>query len=196
MPDMPCYPYVTKEHRTIMNDRELLDWIREKAGDAMADLLLFDDQRCLTVEDIKPYLVTQTQADTNRRAYEWLCDWIAANTGHFETNSYGDYAGECWGNVEQDGSCAYIIKGVFDRVMTDAGFSAASFLSWASKNRLIRRDRDGKHLSYRKRLKGISSPARCVVLTLPTEEGLVTEDGDLDVTEDETATAVFQQMEL
>ena len=39
MPDMPCYPYVTKEHRTIMNDPELLDWIREKAGDDMAELV-------------------------------------------------------------------------------------------------------------------------------------------------------------
>ena len=39
MPDMPCYPYVTKERRTIMNDRELLDWIREKAGDDMAELV-------------------------------------------------------------------------------------------------------------------------------------------------------------
>lgn len=39
MPDMPCYPYVTKEHRTIINDRELLDWIREKAGDDMAELV-------------------------------------------------------------------------------------------------------------------------------------------------------------
>lgn len=39
MPDMPCYPYVTKDHRTIMNDRELLDWIREKAGDDMAELV-------------------------------------------------------------------------------------------------------------------------------------------------------------
>ena len=39
MPDVSCYPYVTKEHRTIMNDRELLDWIREKAGDDMAELV-------------------------------------------------------------------------------------------------------------------------------------------------------------
>ena len=38
MPDMPCYPYVTKDHRTIVNDRELLDWIREKAGDDMATI--------------------------------------------------------------------------------------------------------------------------------------------------------------
>ena len=50
MPDMPCYPYVTKEHRTIMNDRELLDWIREKAGDDMAELV---DMR---LNDIACYL--------------------------------------------------------------------------------------------------------------------------------------------
>ena len=48
MPDMPCYPYVTKEHRTIMNDRELLDWIREKAGDDMAELvdMRMNDNSC------------------------------------------------------------------------------------------------------------------------------------------------------
>ena len=48
MPDLPCYPYVTKEHRTIMNDRELLDWIREKAGDDMAELvdMRMNDNSC------------------------------------------------------------------------------------------------------------------------------------------------------
>ena len=48
MLDMPCYPYVTKEHRTIMNDRELLDWIREKAGDDMAELadMRLNDTAC------------------------------------------------------------------------------------------------------------------------------------------------------
>lgn len=38
MPDMPCYPFVTKDRRTLTNDRDLLDWIREKAGDDMAEL--------------------------------------------------------------------------------------------------------------------------------------------------------------
>lgn len=39
MPDIPCYPYVTKDRRTITNDLDLLDWIREKAGDDMAELV-------------------------------------------------------------------------------------------------------------------------------------------------------------
>lgn len=177
-------------------DKQILSASIILAADFMVDLLIFDDQRCLTVEDIKPYLVTQTQADTNRRAYEWLCDWLASNQAHFEPNSYGDYTGECWGNVEQDGSRAHIIKSVFDRVMADAGFNPASFLSWANKQKLIVRDKDGKHLCPKKRLKNVSTFARCVTLILPTEDGVVNADGDLDVTEDEAATTVFQQMEL
>lgn len=48
MPDMPCYPYVTKDRRTITNDRDLLDWIREKAGDDMAELvdMRLNDNSC------------------------------------------------------------------------------------------------------------------------------------------------------
>lgn len=177
-------------------DKQVLSASIILTADAMANLLLFDDTHAMTVDEIKPYLVTQSQADTNGRAYEWLCDWIASNAGHFTQNGYGDYAGECWGNVEQDGSCAYIIKGVFDRVMTDAGFSSASFLSWAAKNRLIIRDRDGKHMACRKRLKGIPSPARCVVLKLPGMNDEVGTGGDVDVTNDPEVFATFQQMEL
>ena len=98
-----------------------------------ADLLLFDDGNSLKAVDILPYLTTQREADTNRRAYDWLCDWIASNPNRFTPDNLGQYAGECWGKVEEDGGKAYIIKSVFDRVMTDAGFSPASFLSWAKK---------------------------------------------------------------
>lgn len=58
MPDMPCYPYVTKEHRTIMNDRELLDWIREKAGDDMAELvdMRLNEKNCNSLKEIKKVL--------------------------------------------------------------------------------------------------------------------------------------------
>lgn len=58
MPDMSCYPYVTKEHRTIMNDRELLDWIREKAGDDMAELvdMRLKDKNGPSLKEIKNVL--------------------------------------------------------------------------------------------------------------------------------------------
>lgn len=68
MPDMPCYPYVTKEHRTIMNDRELLDWIREKAGDDMAELV---DMR---LNDTASYLNdVQNALDVLKDDLDYVC---------------------------------------------------------------------------------------------------------------------------
>lgn len=149
-------------------DKQVLTASLILTADAMADLLLFEDGRCLQVEDVIPYLTTQREADTNRRAYDWLCDWIASNPARFDVNNFGDYAGECWGCVKQTEQRAYIIKSVFDRAMTDAGFSPASFLSWASKAGTI--ERSNGHLTKLKRLKSTSAAARCVCLVLPDEE--------------------------
>ena len=158
-------------------DKQILTASLILAADTLADVLIFGDGNDLTVEDILPYLTTQREADTNRRAYDWLCDWIASNPGRFDTNNFGDYSGECWGCVEKSINRAYIIRSVFDRAMTDAGFSPASFLSWAGKAGMIEYSRG--HLTKLKRLKSTTSPARCVCLVLP----------------DEDAEEVFDQME-
>lgn len=149
-------------------DKQILTASLILAADTLSDVLIFGDGNNLTVEDILPYLTTQREADTNRRAYDWLCDLISTNPGRFTPNSYGDYAGECWGNVDDDSNRAYIIKGVFDRVMTDAGFNPASFLSWANKAGMI--ERSGRHMTKMKRLREVKSPARCVCLVLPDAE--------------------------
>ena len=149
-------------------DKQILTASLILAADAMAEMLIFDDGQRLTADDILPYLTTQREADTNRRAYEWLCDWIASNPGRFTASESGQYNGECWGCIEGDGEKACIIKSVFDRAMTDAGFNPASFLSWANKTQLI--ERTGKHLSKLKRLVKGQTPARCVCLKLPSEE--------------------------
>lgn len=147
-------------------DKQILSASILLAADAMAEMLLFDDGHSLTAEDILPYLRTRSQADTNRRAYDWLCDWVASNPARFRANSYEDYTGECWGCVEEDR--AYIIKSIFDRAMTAEGFSPASFLSWADKAGRI--ERVGRHRTKMKRLRGVAAPARCVCLMLPQEE--------------------------
>ena len=68
MLDMPCYPDVTKDHRTIMNDRELLDWIREKAGDDMAELV---DMR---LNDTASYLNdVQNALDVLKDDLDYVC---------------------------------------------------------------------------------------------------------------------------
>lgn len=159
-------------------DKQILTASLILAADTLSDALIFGDGNSLTVDDILPYLTTQREADTNRRAYDWLCDWIASNPARFDVNNFGDYSGECWGCVEKTANRAYIIRSVFDRAMTEAGFSAASFLSWASKAGVIECSRG--HLTKLKRLKSTSSPARCVCMVLP----------------DEDAEEVFEQMEM
>lgn len=151
------------------------------AGDFMAELLIFEDGITLKPEDIAPFLVTQEKADTNGRAYEWLCDWVTANPARF-VPSEGAYSGECWGCLEVEGGVAVracIIKSVFDRAMTGEGFNPASFLSWAAKTGRVE-TAQGRH-SKTKRIPGIKTPARCVVLNLPgIEEDVTALGGDDD----------------
>lgn len=160
------------------------------AGDYMAELLIFNDGIVLTPEDILPHLVTTEKADTNGRAYQWLCDWIASNPSRFDPGENG-YVGECWGAFEEEHGAAVrccIIKSVFDRMMTENGFNPASFLSWAIGAGKIRTGADGasKRATRMKRIKGLKAPARCVVLNLPSEEdeedvsGAVSDAGEED----------------
>lgn len=91
MPDMPCYPYVTKEHRTIMNDRELLDWIREKAGDDMAELV---DMR---LNDTACYLTdVQNALDVLKDDLDYVyasVDEALKEIGRWEKNGRSDRPG-------------------------------------------------------------------------------------------------------
>ena len=171
-------------------DKQVLTASLILAADAMADLLLFDDGHSLTAEEIIPYLVTTSQADTNRKAYEWLCDWVASNPAKFTPDSAGNYVGECWGCIK-DGK-AFIIKSVFARAMTNEGWNPSSFLSWADKLRII--ERQGRDRTKVRKFGGVGT--RCVVLKLPDEAGLMDEDGNIDVSTDCEVADVFEQMKM
>lgn len=149
-------------------DKQILTASLILAADALADLLIFEDGNCLEPDDLIPFLTTQTQADTNRRAYDWLVDWVASNPARFTPNENGQYSGECWGCISADSSQAFIIKSVFDSAMTDVGFSPASFLSWANKAGVIECSRG--HMTKLKRLEKAKTPARCVCLKIPDEK--------------------------
>jgi hypothetical protein len=171
----------------LATDKQILSASLLLAADAMAEMLIFEDGKLLTPDDIKPYLVTQEQADTNVRAYDWLCDFIACNPSRFNPNSFGDYSGECWGTVDESAGKAYIIKGVFDRIMNDAGFNPASFLSWADRKGRI--ERQGGKRTKVKRLNGTIT--RCVVLDVIS--GFNDENSTIET--DSEALKQFEQME-
>lgn len=134
------------------------------AADQAADLLLFQDGKNLTVQDIMPYLANKSEVSANERAFDWLLDLVSSNPARFNPSKQtGDYVGECWGCV--DSEHAYFIKSVFDSKMNEAGFNSTAFLSWAKRDNKI--DFDHGRTTKIKHISGLASQARCVCLNLP-----------------------------
>lgn len=158
-------------------------------ADALTELILFKDDHALTLGDIIPFLSTRDAADVNRRAYEWLTDFVAANPSKFTPNNFGEYTGECWGVVEENshgGGVAYIIRSVFDRIMNDSGYSASSFLSWAKRQNKIESKASERRCVKQKRIRGLKIAPWCVALILPND------DESVAIADEETKSEVQQ----
>lgn len=142
-------------------------------ADVLAEKFVFNSGEQLKVEDIMPFMKKKDEVDQNKRAYDWLMDFIASNPARFKPNDRNEYIGECWGCIENE--YIFIIKSVFDAKLTDAGFNSASFLSWAKRNEKIECDDKGRHTKP-KRIAG--RLARCVWVKQPSDENGFTELGE------------------
>lgn len=136
-------------------------------ADALATLWIFQDDNELTVEEIKTFLASKEAVSAGNRAYDWLCDWVASNVNRFYSQDTPP-AGETYGVIEN--STAYINRGVFNRVVQEAGFSGSATLSYLKSSGKI--EASGRKYTKCKRVNGVRT--ECVVLRLPTE------DSDLD----------------
>ena len=126
--------YYTELIQADIHDKQTLSASILLAADALATMGLFKDDRALTVEDIKPYLVTRTETDVNLRCYQWLMGFCAANPRRFD--SQDSSLGEVWGQYK-DGYIA-INKSVFDDLLKNKGFSASAFIDWARRKELLK----------------------------------------------------------
>ena len=133
-------------------------------ADQLACHWIFDDEvDPLTVEEIREFLASREAVSAGKRAYDYLCDWVASNANRFNTDD-GAAQGDLYGVLE--GNMAYIIRGVFDRVVQDAGFSTSATLSYLRSNVLIE-TRSGKGYTKTKRI-GRTTP-QCVWLHLASD---------------------------
>jgi len=132
-------------------------------ADFLASLWIYNDdgETVLTVEEIAQFLASRDAVSAGKRAYDWLCDWISANEGRFRRD--GELLPNCeiYGAIEKGN--AYIIKSVFEREITNAGFSSRAVLSYLKTNNLIDTRAD-KGFTKTKRI-GESTP-QCVCLHL------------------------------
>ena len=128
------------------------------AADHIVTELIFQDGNNLTIEDMAKIMTKKDDVNVNSRAYDYILELVARNPNKFKTNDFGEYQGEAWGKIETEH--IYIIKSVFDREMSLAGFNSTAFLSYAKRLGLLVCDPDKRT----KKARITSSPTNCVCI--------------------------------
>lgn len=128
------------------------------AADHIVTELIFQDGNNLTVEDMAKIMTKKDEVNVNNRAYEYILELVARNPNKFKTNDFGEYQGEAWGKIEPEH--IYIIKSVFDREMSLAGYNSTAFLSYAKRLGLLLCDPDKRT----KKARIANSPTNCVCI--------------------------------
>ena len=151
-------------------DKQVLSASILLAADHAAEKLIFQDGIRLTEADILPFIKNDLEVDSGRRAHEFLLEWIAENRTGFVTSTAAEITRtrNIYGYVELDNTgkakSIWVIGKSFDEVMTEGGFSPASYLSWAQGEGLIRCD--GANKKVVKWIPGMGIHTRCVCLVM------------------------------
>lgn len=124
-------------------------------ADALTDMLIFKDGNGLYIDEVADFLATHDDVSADKRAYDWLLDWIAQNGRKF---SGRDDIPEVWGKTGVDK--VSIIRDVFNKACVDNGYNPTSFLAWLKRENLI--ETEGRGYTKRIRLNGMK--CQCVIL--------------------------------
>lgn len=145
------------------------------AADHIVTELIFQDGNNLTVEDMAKIMTKKDDVNVNSRAYDYIIELVARNPNKFKTNDFGEYQGEVWGKIEPEH--IYIIKSVFDREMSLAGFNSTAFLSYAKRLGLLICDPDKRT----KKARITNSPTNCVCILKNVQNSIAKADLDEDL---------------
>ena len=141
-----------------------------------ADQLITEHYRldgpALTAADIAPYLKSKDDVSVNKRAYEYVCEYITQNQNKFGLTEKNM---EVWGEFCDD--TVYIIKLKFEQICSEGGFNPASLLSWLADRQLIRRTVKDR-FTVLKRIGTV--PTRCVHLKLISENADEADNSTVD----------------
>lgn len=105
-------------------------------ADKYATESIFNDSRGLTVEDVNVFLTDRQEVSDGSRCYEYLMGILEEKGQHFDAQH--DNLDQ-WGWVEyKDGErIVNFFPTALDRILTEAGFSRKSFVSWAKREELL-----------------------------------------------------------
>lgn len=127
-------------------------------ADELATNWIFEDERQLTIDDIKDYLSTSEDVSTEEKGFDYLVDIIAVNGNKFTGASQYD---EIWGMRKDDYMC--VVKAKFDKILAEGGFNPASVLGW-----MVRNEKAQKYKGKNTRATRIGQATpRCVWVYMP-----------------------------
>lgn len=132
-------------------------------ADAIATELIFQDGLALTVDEMASVLLKKRDIDVNQKTLEWLYDYVAQNSIHFDP----DRNTEIWGKIDEDEQIIYLIRSVLDRELKAHGLDPKAFLSWAVRLGYILHGQDS--LSVVRKIPGTKGVCRVIRLKMATE---------------------------
>lgn len=109
-------------------------------ADELATNIIFKDNNAFKIEDIKPYLASVSDVDVAKRAYEWICNWVAKNRNRFSNDSNG----EIWGRFDETTNTCYINKDVLSEHLKQSGFDYFAIIGKLAERNQIERNTQGK----------------------------------------------------
>ena len=127
------YRTITDKHTTTEKQASAAALIL--TADSFATEVFFQDEQAISIDEIEAFLTSAREVDQNERAYEYILETIAMNDFHFSapTDSYIEQWG--WKDVLTNTVC--INRTIFGKLMSDGGFDARGFLSWALRMGIV-----------------------------------------------------------
>ena len=132
------------------------------AADTLATEWFFKDDYQLTIEDILPYLKTESDINRCEKAHESIRTWIITNPQKFDISQDGFYGRY----VEGTKSSTYyaFVQYQFEKLAQELGFSSKDYLNWAKDHGYLLTDSDRKRLTKKVKMGNSNEACYCIVL--------------------------------
>lgn len=136
-------------------------------ADMLATHWIFDDDGLeLTAQDIREFLASREAVSAGRRAYDYLCGWVATNRNRFFNEGGEPPTGDIYGKI--DGNVAYINRVVLNNALANAGFSEKPVLSYWKSNGLLNMPRGRKGFTRSVSIQGVKAEFVPLNLGIPS----------------------------
>lgn len=92
-------------------------------------------------------------SDVNQKAFQFVTDWILSNKNNFGLSA----PNQCYGDINEEGTVAWVYPSVLNEALRRAGFSPRKTLKYMLDEGIVKGDKDGKHMGVVRRFNSILS---------------------------------------